>query len=676
MMAVGKVVAAVNISPNDPTEPSDASHSNGSPVAAAEPDGLVRIALYGTMQVLDAQGIDHTPRIRRSRAVLAVLVLAAPRPVLRDQLATLLWSQRDRDQGRASLRQCVHEIQGMFAAVGSSALVAERNHLLLDTRSIIFDARLGSLSALPLLSDLDGLGPAFDSWLFTERRRLGRAAISVAEAAFADGTLGAVEPLVAIMAAEQLLTVDPVNEAAWRVVIAGHLALGRRATALETYQRCVAELADRAKIAPAAATRALVGAMSEPASAPTMRTRPPPQRARGARLGVRPFRRIDGDANDPLSLGLAEEITTALARFRWFFLVASPSLACLDGEPGEDRPGWRDLALDFLLDGTIQRSGDIIRVSIRLLDLCAGAEVLWATRFDRSAHDLLRLQDQIASETVAQIDPAVLLREGERAASRSGDATDAYRLTMGTIPAIYRLEEHAFRAAGPILAEAIRVDPDYATAHTWYACWHIFLVGQNWAENPAQAMAAAARLAERAVALDPSDARALTVAGHVHAFLHGRIDEAVQLHERALALNPSLPLAWALSSLAACYAGRHEEAIRRIIQGRALSPLDPHGFFFDMAHMLALLMLGEFESVVLLGREALSLNPQFTSAYKILLSALGHLGRLQDAAALVPRLLALEPAFRVDLSVARTPLQKPADLARYREGLLRAGLPA
>ena len=390
---------------------------------------------------------------------------------------------------------------------------------------------------------------------------------------------------------------------------------------------------------------------------------------------MRPFRRIDGETNDPLSLGLAEEITTALARFRWFFLVASPSLARLEGEPGEDRPGWSDLALDFLLDGTIQRSGDIIRVSIRLLDLHAGPEVLWVARFDRSASDLLRLQDQIASETVAQIDPAVLLREGERAASHSGAATDAYRLTMGTIPAIYRLEEHAFRAAGPILAEAIRIDPDYATAHTWYACWHIFLVGQNWAANPGQAMEAAARLAERAVALDPSDARALTVAGHVHAFLHGRIDAAMQLHERALALNPSLPLAWALSGLAACYAGHHDDAIRRVHQGRALSPFDPHGFFFDMAQMLALLMLGEFETVVILGRQSLTLNPQFTSAYKILLSALGHLGRAQEARDLITRLLALEPAFRVSASVARTPLQRPADLARYREGLLRAGLP-
>ncbi len=644
-------------------------HPGGSTVSG-DP-GLLRLTLYGAMQAHDATGLDVTPRIRKSRAVLAALALAAPKPVLRDHLANLLWSQRDRDQGRASLRQCVHELQLALAA-DPLVLLAERNHLLLDVRRIAIDARPGSISALPLLGDLDGLDPAFDRWLLAERQRLGRAAIAVTEAALVAGTHAAVDGAVAVAAAEQLLVVDPINEAAWRVLIAGHLAQGRRAAAMEAYQHCVAELADRAKIAPSAATRALVTAAAEPSA---VRVVAAPRRARGARLGVRPFRRIDGTANDPLSLGLAEEITTALARFRWFFLVASPSLARLEGEPVPGGVGWSDLALDFLLDGTIQRSGATVRVSVRLLDLHAGPEVLWAARFDRPASDLLRLQDQIAAETVAQIDPAVLLREGERAASLPRDATDAYRLTMGTIPAIYRLEEDAFRAAGPTLAEAIRIDPDYAAAHTWYACWHIFLVGQNWAADPGQAMAAAARLAERAVALDPSDARALTVAGHVRAFLHGRIDEAMQLHERALSLNPCLPLAWALSSLAECYAGHHEEAIRRVEQGRRLSPFDPHGFFFDMAQMLAHLMRGEFETVVMLGRQALTLNPQFTSAYKIMLSALGHLGRHGEAKEMSRRLLALEPGFRISVSAARTPLQRPEDLARYADGLARAGLP-
>ena len=232
-MLVDMFAAAVNKSANHPPEQPKPSRPLASPVAAAGHAGPLRLLLYGPMRVVDWRGTDLTPRIRKSRAVLAVLALAAPRPVLRDHLATLLWSLRDRDQGRSSLRQCVHEIQGILAAVGLTALIAERNHLLLDNRCISVDAWPGSLSALQLLSDLDGLDPAFDRWLFTERRRLGRAAISVAEGALADGTSGALDAPLAVAAAEQLLAVDPVNEAAWRVVIAGHIALGRPAAAME-----------------------------------------------------------------------------------------------------------------------------------------------------------------------------------------------------------------------------------------------------------------------------------------------------------------------------------------------------------------------------------------------------------------------------------------------------------
>jgi TolB-like protein/Tfp pilus assembly protein PilF len=568
----------------------------------------------------------------------------------------------------------VHELQVLLAPADRGVLVAERNHLALDRGRIRIDAHPGAVSPLQLMADLDGLDPGLDRWLVAERQRFGRAAMRVAEAALVHGTFQGLDPAIAMAAAENLLAVDPVSEAAWRVLIAGHFARGQRAAGMEAFQNCVAVLAERAGIEPSPETQAVAerGRAVRRASPPP---RPPPRRSRGARLGVRPFRTFDDGASEPLALGLAEEITTALARFRWFFLVASPSLGELRGEPAADAPGWRDLALDFLLDGSIQRSGPMVRVSARLLDLHAGPEVVWAARFDRPASDLLSLQDDIAAEAVAQIDPAILLREGQRAAGQLPVDHDAYALTMSAVPAIYRLEEASFRAAGRSLAEAVEIDPDFALAHTWYACWHLFHVGQNWAEDNAAAMGRAAELAERAVALDPSDARAVTIAGHIRAFLDHRVDEAMQMHERALSLNPCLPLAWVLSGLAHCYAGDHREAIGRIGHALRLSPRDPHAFFFDMALMLAHLALGEDEKVVETAREALALNPLFTSSYKIALSALGHLGRGGDIAPLAARLLALEPNFSVATSARRTPLRRPEDARRYADGLRRAGLP-
>ncbi len=407
-------------------------------------------------------------------------------------------------------------------------------------------------------------------------------------------------------------------------------------------------------------------------AAPTPRS--PPPGIRRIRVGVPPFRGAEGNAEDPLSLGLADEITTALSRFRWMFLVASTSLAALPGDPREAKIQWQELDLDFVLEGSIQRGADRLRVTVRLLDMRAGGELVWAERFDPLATDLLSLQDEIAAKTVAQLDPALMQREALRAASRPANSLTAYDLVLRAVPAIYRLERSTFLAAGEALTEAISLDPDYAAAHSWLACWHMFLQGQGWAADRAAAMVLAGECAERAMQLDPSDARSFAVAGHVQAFLYKRVPAAMALHRRALALNPNLPLAWVLSGLAFTYAGDPTEAIRRISRARVLSPFDPHGFFFDMSLMIPHLQRGDYERVVELGQTALALNPSFTSTYKGMLCAMGHLGRIAEAKELCGRLLQLDPEFCLRQAALRSPM-RPEDDGPYLAGLRLAGLP-
>ncbi len=192
------------------------------------------------------------------------------------------------------------------------------------------------------------------------------------------------------------------------------------------------------------------------------------------------------------------------------------------------------------------------------------------------------------------------------------------------------------------------MEPGNAAAHAWWAYWHLFLVGQAWAKDPVAATLRAGELAERAVTLDPGDARALALVGHVRGFLHKRAEEACALHERALSLNPNLPLAWCFSGLAHCYLGRHETAIEQIARAQHLSPHDPHAFFFDMALMMPHFLRGEFDKALALGRRAVELNPGFTSTYKGYLATLGHLRHNNEAARRVlARLLMLEPGFCV-----------------------------
>ena len=393
------------------------------------------------------------------------------------------------------------------------------------------------------------------------------------------------------------------------------------------------------------------------------------------RLGVMPFKTIKTTGDDTsFSLGLAEEITGAFARFRWLTCVSSASVATIYSEPSQTS-AWQELDLDFLVTGTLRTEANRISIQVRLLNMRGSGELIWSRGFDSSLLDVLNLQERIASETVAQIAPEVLVWEAETALFRPQINPSAYELMLRAIPAIYRLDQETFRAAGTLLASSLKADPSSAACHSWLAHWYLLLIGQGWAEDAAGASHRAGQLAQQAIALDPGDARGFTVAGHIEAFLHRKPEDALSLHERAIALNPNLALAWCYSGLAHCYLGQHTDAVRHVERARRLSPHDPHGFFFDMALTMPFLLSGDYEIAAQLGRRALHAHPGFSSTYKGLLAALGYLGLAGEAAPLRERLLELEPQFSVRDAVARSPLQREEDLERYADGLRLAGMP-
>jgi TolB-like protein len=393
------------------------------------------------------------------------------------------------------------------------------------------------------------------------------------------------------------------------------------------------------------------------------------------RLGIREMRVIGPNVDQALSVGLAEEVTIALSRFRWISCVSGSSLATLAGECGEASVRWPDLDLDLLLDGTIQHGSGRVRITVRLLDMQAGEAVIWANRFDHDASDTLTVQDRVASAIVAQVDPMLLIREGERAANRNPRGVTARDLVLRAIPAIYRMDRLSFHAAGELLEAALRDEPTHTDALAWYAYWHLFLVGQGWTDEPGAATRRAGELADTAVALAPNDARALTLASHVRAFLLKRAAEAAVLHDRAISLNPNLAIAWCFSGFTLSYLGDHEAALVRMAKAIELSPSDPHLFFFHAAIIMPHLLLGRYQEAAEAGRRAIELNPWFSSAFKGCLSALGHLGLAKEAAGVLSRLVKLEPDFTVQDAVRRSPMTVAADIEQYADGLRRAGLP-
>ncbi len=640
--------------------------------APRDPPPLLTLRLLGGLEATDAAGRPVLPRGRKARALLGVLALAAPAAVTRERLCQLLWPSRGHEQARASLRQAVRELQATLEPLGGEMLASGRSGLALRSEATSLDvarllgatpARPHDLALLrgPLLAELDGLEPAFDAWLAAERARVLAGAAALAAEVAREG-----DPAVAVEAAAAVLRQDRTLEPAWRALMQARARRDGAAAATATLAECAAALAAAGRPPPSAETRALAGRLEGAVPAA-------PGEDRRLRLGVMPFRALDPGAAE-LALGLAEEITTALARFRWLSCISSLSLAALDG--ARLAAGWATLGLDFVLEGSVQRGADRMRVTVRLLDLREGGEVVWARRFDRALTDLLALQEELASLTVAQVDPELMAREGDRAVQlRQSRDPSAYLMLLAAIPPMCRLEEAEFRRAGGLLEGALALDPDHAGAHAWSGYWHLLLVGQGWAADPAAARERCQALTRRAIQLDPMDARALAVAGHVEAFMHHRLAAAHALHERALAANPNLPLAWAFSGLAHVYEGRHDEGLRRLDQARALSPLDPHGFLFESGAMLGRLMRGEDAAVAQQGRTAIPLNPAFTATRKVQLAALGHLGAAEEAAAMRAELLRLEPGFDVAQAMRRSPLSREVDRERYAAGLRLAGLP-
>ncbi len=634
------------------------------------------------MQAEDATGRSVLPRGRKTRAALAVLALASPRPVPRAQLIALLWSRRQPQQAKGSLRQTLHELRDSLHRLGAPLLEIDRTQVTLRPDRVEVDVaspdpeRQDLQAGQPgLLEDLSGIDPAFDTWLAAERGNLARRALARAEAALRSAN----SPEQMEAAAEILLAIDRSHEGAWQALMRARLDQGDAVAARVAFEQCRAALVTAGQHTPSAQTAALLDeAAVQPASSrPAQSDLLPPacpavaRRAGGClRVGVAPLRALAGPIAHDLAAALAEELTAALARFRWLSCVP---VTAFDLWWAREAP-WRGAELDLLLDGSVQQSGEQIRVLTRLRDLRSAGEVVWSARFDRAVGVILELQDDIAARAAAQLEPRLLLWEAERVSGLSHANPVAHQLLHAAIPHLFRLDRSGFHSAGEKLEQALRLDPGNPRIHTWLAQWYLFTLGQGWTDHPADAASRARDLANSAAALAPDDARALTVAGHVRGFVEKRPDEALELLDRSIAANPNLPLAWCRSAYALCYAGQHAEALRRAARARSLSLDDPFGFIFDEALAVAHLLRGEYETAVQFGTRAIALNPAFSSSFKTQLAALGHLGRREQAAVVRARLLAIEPRLSVAQALERSPIRRPEDRARYADGLRLGGL--
>ncbi len=389
-------------------------------------------------------------------------------------------------------------------------------------------------------------------------------------------------------------------------------------------------------------------------------------------IAVLPFQNISGDPEQEyFADGMVEDIITGLSRIKWLFVIARNSTFTYKGRAIDVKQVGRELGVRYVLEGSVRKAADRVRITAQLIDAITGAHV-WAERYDRKTDDVFALQDEITLSVVGAIEPSLRLAEVERAKRKRPDSLDAYDLVLRALPDVYsRMPEQSKRALA-LLERALALDSSYALAHACAAeCHHtLFLRGGLHEED----RKAAARHAQIAIANGQDDALALTLAGFsVGMDGHDRA-AAFAAFEAALALSPSSALTYILGSVIFSFAGEAERAIDWAERGLRLSPLDPWRSSAFISLAVGHFNRGRYEEAAAAARKSVQCSPGFSICHMALAAPLAKLGRLEEAKSAAVRVLELQPTFNCSRHFANINCE-PVLAASFREALHAAGLP-
>ena len=379
-------------------------------------------------------------------------------------------------------------------------------------------------------------------------------------------------------------------------------------------------------------------------------------------------------ANSYFSDGLVEDIISALSCLPELIVISRSSVLRYRGAAQDAQQIRRDLGVRYMLSGSVRRAGTKVRLSAELAD-CENGTTIWSDRFAGEAADLFDLQDELSAKVVATITPQVQEAELRRVLRKRPESMDAYELMLRGLDLLHRFDDDQFVGALPLFQQAMTLDPSYAAAHALAADWYSVRVNQGLSPDPDADFLEAERLSRLALTLDRFDPRALSMCGHVRAFLFRDFDQAIELFDRALAANPSSAVAWLRSSPTFSYIGETREARRRADIGLRLSPYDAHVFFSYSIVALASYAAGDYADAAQWARRSAALNPRFTANLRYLAASLAANGQVDEARQTARDLLRVDPKFSVGRFAAAHAFKDPAKRKLFGEHLVKSGLP-
>ena len=392
--------------------------------------------------------------------------------------------------------------------------------------------------------------------------------------------------------------------------------------------------------------------------------------ARKPSIAVLPLANMSGDPEQEFFAdGLTEDIITELSRFRELLVISRNSAFVYKGKAVNVQEVGRELAVDYVLEGSVRKAGDRVRVTVQLIDAATDRHV-WAERYDRKLEDIFAIQDDVTRAIVATLPGRVEAATQERAKRKRTDNMAAYECVLAAKVLHHRSQREDNAEAQRLLDRALASDPNFAHAHAWKAC----VLGQTWVYGwCADRDVTLQRVDEElqvALALDDNDSDVHRILAALN-LTHDDHDRAAYHQERALALNPNYDLVVVQQGELLTWLGRPEEAIDWIKQAMRLNPYHPERFWSHLgrAYYCAERYAEAVEAFARITR------PDYTH-HAFLAATFAQMRNAVAASAHAAEVMKLEPSFSVASYLATQHYKHVPDRKRHETGLLEAGLPA
>ena len=389
-------------------------------------------------------------------------------------------------------------------------------------------------------------------------------------------------------------------------------------------------------------------------------------------VAVLPFTNMSGDpAQEFVSDGIAEDVITALSRYPSLFVIARNSSFTYKGRAVDVKQVGRELGVRYVLEGSVRKAGNRIRVTAQLVEAGTGNHV-WADRYDRDLADIFAVQDEITEAVTIAIAPAIADAELQRAVRKPPDSLDAWAAYQRGLWHLSEANPDDNTIAQKFFRQAIDLDPTFAGGYSGLALAQLQAAAVYQKLGLLEAQSSAEALARRAVALDGADAEARSCLGWALQ-ARGELQGALSEIERALGMSPNLAVAHGQRGATLIFAGRSKEGLAAVQTSIRLDPRDPFSAIRLLHIACGLYFSREYEEAIEAAKQLIRSYPDFPMIYRWPAAALGQLGRMAEAKEALDKAVSLAPA-AFDMYVRkRVPWFRPEDHAHLVEGLRKAG---